>query len=183
MTGADQLLVTVPAETVVSCGAAVQPARIAPAVLTARFGVTPLPRVTGADQVPPARKIAAWMDAAELPELAHNVTASPAASTATCGLMPAGATEPRPVHSPGPSVTGAVQVCPSALVETLTPAVPDVMAAAAPEVLTAAAGGPPEMGRGTGADANFKPGQTRKRFTSGDRHPAPILLTGSRIGR
>jgi aryl-alcohol dehydrogenase-like predicted oxidoreductase len=59
--------------------------------------VTPLPRVTGADQVPPTRKIAAWTDA----EVVHNATASPAASTATCGLVPAGAT-----------VTGALQVPP-----------------------------------------------------------------------
>src|SRR5208282_4668447 len=83
LTGADQPPVTVPAETTVSCGEVVQPARIALAGLTARFGVTPVPRVTGADQVPPARKIAACTDAVELPEAAHNATASPAASTAT----------------------------------------------------------------------------------------------------
>src|SRR5581483_10321322 len=148
-------------------------------------------RVTGADQVPPARKIAAWTDAAEA---VHSATASPAASIATCGLLPAGATvtgalqvppgvrtlactpvdvaPEKPCHTatvrpfgatatagspPGPSVTGVVQVCPFALVETLTPRAPDavcpdVMTAAAPEALTEATGDPSATGSGTGAD-------------------------------
>src|SRR6516165_12641235 len=108
-----------------------------------------VPTVTGALQVPPGGRTLAWITGAVYGPPDHAVTARPSGASATAAL------------APRPTVAGAGQVCPSALVQTSTeellPAFSwDPAAASAPAALTASPGTDPDdthpAGSWTGGD-------------------------------
>ena len=108
-----------------------------------------VPTVTGALHVPPGGRTLAWITGAVNGPPSHAVTARPSGASATAGLVP------------WPTVAGAGQVCPSALVQTSTEELLsalnwDPAAASVPAALTASPGWDPDdthpAGSWTGGD-------------------------------
>ena len=108
-----------------------------------------VPTVTGALHVPPGGRTLAWITGAVNGPPSHAVTARPSGASATAGFVP------------WPTVAGAGQACPPALVQTSTEELLsafswDPAAASVPAALTASPGTDPDdthpAGSWTGGD-------------------------------